>query len=73
MALDFTRAGGLINYGTDLRDNYYRLAYFIDELLKGTKPGNLPSNKSWSSARHQSEDCQDTRDYRSAIGPSTCG
>jgi putative ABC transport system substrate-binding protein len=39
---DFTRAGGLITYGTDLRDNYYRVAYFIDELLKGTKPSNLP-------------------------------
>ena len=39
---DFTRAGGLITYGTDLRDNYYRAAHFIDELLKGAKPGDLP-------------------------------
>jgi putative ABC transport system substrate-binding protein len=39
---DFTRAGGLISYGTDLRDNYYRVAYFIDRLLKGTKPRDLP-------------------------------
>lgn len=39
---DFTRSGGLMTYGTDLRDNYYRLAHFVDALLKGAKPGDLP-------------------------------
>ena len=39
---DFTRAGGLISYGTDLRDNYYRAAYFVDKLLKGAQPSDLP-------------------------------
>jgi len=41
-AHEFTRAGGLITYGTDFRDNYYRAAYFVDRLLKGVKPGKLP-------------------------------
>ena len=39
---EVTRAGGLISYGTDFQDNYYRAAYFIDRLLKGAKPSDLP-------------------------------
>jgi putative ABC transport system substrate-binding protein len=34
--------GGLISYGVDLRQNYRRGAYFVDRILKGEKPGNLP-------------------------------
>ena len=34
--------GGLISYGVDLRQNYRRSAYFVDRILKGEKPGNLP-------------------------------
>jgi len=34
--------GGLISYGVDLRQNYRRGAYFVDKILKGEKPGNLP-------------------------------
>ena len=34
--------GGLISYGIDLRQNYRRAAYFVDRILKGEKPGNLP-------------------------------
>ena len=39
---DFTEAGGLMSYSTDLRDTYYHLAYFIDRLLKGAKVSDLP-------------------------------
>lgn len=39
---DIKLAGGLISYSTDVRDQYYRGAYFIDRLLKGTKPSELP-------------------------------
>jgi ABC-type uncharacterized transport system substrate-binding protein len=34
--------GGLISYGTDLRQIFRRAAYFVDRILKGTKPADLP-------------------------------
>ena len=34
--------GGLISYGVDLHQNYRRSAYFVEKILKGEKPGDLP-------------------------------
>ncbi|MEK9280152.1 MULTISPECIES: ABC transporter substrate-binding protein [unclassified Bradyrhizobium] len=34
--------GGLISYGVDLRWCYHRAAYFVDKILHGTPPGELP-------------------------------
>jgi len=38
----FTDAGGLISYGPIVRHSQARLAYFVDKILKGAKPADLP-------------------------------
>ena len=42
----FVPAGGLISYGPDLADQYRRTASYVDRILKGEKPADLPVQQS---------------------------
>jgi putative ABC transport system substrate-binding protein len=39
---EFCDAGGLLCYGANLERQFGRFGYFIDKILKGTKPGDIP-------------------------------
>jgi putative ABC transport system substrate-binding protein len=40
--LSLPQNGGLAGYGVDFLAIFYRAAYFVDQILKGTKPGDIP-------------------------------
>ena len=39
---DYVREGGLLSYGPDTVDRYRRAATYVDRILRGAKPGDLP-------------------------------
>src|ERR1700731_4537204 len=38
----YARDGGLLSYGPDYKDIFHRAAFYVDRVLKGEKPADLP-------------------------------
>jgi len=43
---DWVEAGGLMSYAADDREAFHRIAYYVDKILKGAWPGDLPIEQS---------------------------
>jgi putative ABC transport system substrate-binding protein len=39
---EYVEAGGLLCYGADTVEQFQRVVWYVDKILKGTKPGDLP-------------------------------
>jgi putative ABC transport system substrate-binding protein len=66
----FARDGGLLSYGPDLVDNWRRAAPYVDRILRGAKPSELPVPVSDQVRNgHQPQDRQGARSYHPAAGP----
>jgi putative ABC transport system substrate-binding protein len=43
--VEYAQAGGLVGYGVDLTAMWRRAAYFVDRILRGANPGEIPMER----------------------------
>src|SRR5262249_37220697 len=67
----FVRDGGLLSYGADRVDIFRRSASYVDRILKGAKPGELPVQPPVKFTLGQYEDRQVARPRDSIVPPAT--
>jgi len=65
----FARNGGLMSYGVDIDDMFKRAASYIDRILRGTNPADLPVQADEIPAHHQPQDRQGARGHDPADAP----
>ena len=63
----FVASGGLISYGTVPTDQYRQAALYVDHILKGANPGELPVSNRLGLSCRQPQDREDNRTYNSGI------
>jgi putative tryptophan/tyrosine transport system substrate-binding protein len=66
---EFVRDGGLLSYGPDYRDIFRRAAPYVDRILRGTKPADLPVQAPVK-FNIERQNRQDTRPHGATINPA---
>ena len=56
-----------MSYGVNLRESWRRAAIFVDKILKGTKPGDLPIEQPTNELVINVKSAKGARDHRAAL------